>query len=97
MHSPAQLQQGLADEVVRSGQQFEFMVLRALYALGRIDAAQWEALTMPQPLPGRCMVLSMPETVRRRAISSSRPCRVCSPRWRCSMACATAPAGWAAR
>lgn len=64
---PALVQQGLADEVARSGQQFEFMVLRALYALGRIDAAQWEALTLPQPLPGPCMVLSMPETVRRRA------------------------------
>lgn len=65
--APAQVQQGLADEIARSGQQFEFMVLRALYALGRIDSAQWEALTLTQPLPGRCMVLSMPETVRRRA------------------------------
>lgn len=64
---PALVQQGLAQEMARSGQQFEFMVLRALYALGRIDAAQWEALTLPQPLPGPCMVLSMPETVRRRA------------------------------
>lgn len=65
--TPARVQQGLTDELARSSQQFEFMVLRALYALGRIDAAQWEALTVSQPLPGRCMVLSMPETVRRRA------------------------------
>ena len=65
--APALVQQGLTDELARSGQQFEFMVLRALYALGRIDTVQWEALTVSQPLPGRCMVLSMPETVRRRA------------------------------
>ncbi|MEF9964728.1 MAG: class I SAM-dependent methyltransferase [Comamonas sp.] len=65
--APALVQQGLTEELARSGQQFEFMVLRALYALGRIDTAQWEALTVSQPLPGRCMVLSMPETVRRRA------------------------------
>jgi len=65
--APEQVQRGLVDELARSGQQFEFMVLRALYALGRIDTAQWEALTSSQPLPGRCMVLSMPETVRRRA------------------------------
>ena len=65
--APARVQQGLTDELARSSQQFEFMVLRALYALGRIDTLQWEALTVAQPLPGRCMVLSMPETVRRRA------------------------------
>ena len=63
---PAAVQKAVAAEVQRSGAHFEFMTYRALYALGRIDTAQWDRLTEPQGLPGQCMVLSMPETVRRR-------------------------------
>ena len=65
--APAEVRQAVEQEVQRSGQQFEFMACRALYALGRIDTAKWDALTQNQPLPGDCMVLSMPETHRRRA------------------------------
>lgn len=65
--APAEVRQAVEQEVQRSAQQFEFMACRALYALGRIDTATWDALTQTQPLPGDCMVLSMPETHRRRA------------------------------
>ncbi|MEG0922377.1 MAG: class I SAM-dependent methyltransferase [Comamonas sp.] len=65
--APAKVQQAVNTEVQRSEDQFEFMVYRALYALGRIDTAMWEALNKHQALPGACMVLSMPETQRRRA------------------------------
>ena len=62
-----EVRQRIAQEVRRSAIHFEFMVYRALYALGRIDTAQWDTLTEDQALPGDCMVLSMPETHRRRA------------------------------
>ena len=64
--SPAGVHQAVEREVQRSARQSEFMAYRALYALGRIDTAQWEALTLEQPLPGDCLVLSMPETPQRR-------------------------------
>ena len=64
---PDQVRGAIERELERSERQFEFMTYRALYALGRIDTAKWDALTERQQLPGDCMVLSMPETHRRRA------------------------------
>ncbi len=60
--------------VLESGQHFQFMLYRALYALRFIGHTEWEKLTQSMPLPGKLLALSLPETTRRRtAFQQIRP------------------------
>lgn len=57
----------ITQAVQASGEHFDFMLYRSLYALHLLDHATWESLTASKTLPTRQLALSLPETPRRRS------------------------------